>query len=728
MSARFRSRSRYTVLCSLPRRSMMTASRAMTISKVPPIRAMVCPHTLTSTPVSSSMMRRVFPRVPISRARIWATRFFEWAKSLMSRTSRYASSSRRRNARSSEKPRAIAWTISRAFRASTGSDAPVSLIVTSPLMESTAIRVPVDCWSRCFVTPSGPMRTPSRSAGIRAYNMSVLQDRLLEGGRGGVDPEAFEEPSNVRDVPAKPFLRMGMIQGHRLTDVDHDDAVLPPEEIVFAHVRMDEPRLPDRAQVRDDVLVHGRGRFQRHFAEGRSGRALIPDICHDQHVVEDPFRGRDANAGVLHPHQVLVFLLGLRAAGSVRRMEDVRLLPRAHGIVQGRNHPVADQGRDGQERGLVEDLVVRLAGRRVLLLRPEGVDLGFEVPHLSVVEHRCENERPGRLRALWASEDVDRFRDETAAAHVARLGLRVAVLDVALFILELPDLDHEEIALADPHPFLQLARDTTEPTLAVGTHHADSGRPEKLVGNAEDFAVFRTRHPDADDFLFGHFSVDGEGRLKRLRARSLREIDRVGNKGPILDAGLPYGRVREGNRRCLDERRADDVDALRKSVLLIVHEAEPVYERAVTEKVAVRLELLLDVPPNLIRITERRLRFNPILPGSVHLERLVHQDVRGLVVLRAEVLLRLILEAAGIEPGGKLRLAPPTAGVLAGGPLGRVDDVRAVHFIELPSQALVLDAVDVVDHLPEVLAGDPPLLQHHQGGEDRRKIEPSGDL
>src|SRR5256714_540380 len=307
----------------------------------------------------------------------------------MSRTSKYASSSRRRNARSSEKPRAIAWTMSRAFKASTGSDAPASSIVTSPLTESTAIRVPVDCWSRCFVTPSGPMRTPSRSAGIRAYNMSVPQDRLLEGSRGGVDAQAFEEPSNVHDVPTKPFLRMGMIQGHRLTDVDHDDAVLPPEEIVFAHVRVDELRLPDCLQVRDDVLVYGRGRFQRDFAERRSGRALVSDIFHDQHVVEDP--------------------------------------------------------------------VVRLAGRRVLLLRPEGVDLSFEMPHLSVVEHRCENERPGRLRALWALEDVDRFRDETAAAHVARLGPHVAVLDVALLVLELPDLDDEEVALADPHPFLQFA-------------------------------------------------------------------------------------------------------------------------------------------------------------------------------------------------------------------------------------------------------------------------------
>src|SRR5256714_3977446 len=202
----------------------------------------------------------------------------------MSRTSRYASASRRRKARSSEKPRAIAWTMSRAFRASTGSDAPVSSIVTSPLTESTAIRVPVDCWSRCFVTPSGPMRTPSRSAGIRAYNMSVPQNRLLEGSRGGVDPEAFEEPSNVRDVPAKPFLRMGMIQRHRLTDVDHDDAVLPPEEIVFAHIRVDEPRLPDRVQVRDDVLVYRPRRLQHHLPKGRGGRVLVPHEIGRAHV------------------------------------------------------------------------------------------------------------------------------------------------------------------------------------------------------------------------------------------------------------------------------------------------------------------------------------------------------------------------------------------------------------------------------------------------------------
>src|SRR6266550_1169006 len=110
-------------------------------------------------------------------------------------------------------------------------------------------------------------------------------------------------------------------------------------------------------------------------------------------------------------------------------------------------------------------------------------------------------------------EHVDRFRNESAAAHVARFGLRVAVLDVALFVLELPDLDNEEVALADPHPFLQFARDSTESTLAVRAHHADPGRPEKLIRDSEDFAVFRARHPDSDDLFFGHSRVDGDGWL-----------------------------------------------------------------------------------------------------------------------------------------------------------------------------------------------------------------------
>src|SRR5436853_1839541 len=114
-------------------------------------------------------------------------------------------------------------------------------------------------------------------------------------------------------------------------------------------------------------------------------------------------------------------------------------------------------------------------------------------------------------------EHVDRFRNESAAAHVARFGLRIAVLDVALFVLELPDLDDEEVALADPHPLFQFARDPTESTLPVRTHHADPGCSKKLVGDAEDFGVFRTRHSDPYDLFFGHSRVDAEGRLKRLR-------------------------------------------------------------------------------------------------------------------------------------------------------------------------------------------------------------------
>src|SRR5436309_13127847 len=89
------------------------------------------------------------------------------------------------------------------------------------------------------------------------------------------------------------------------------------------------------------------------------------------------------------------------------------------------------------------------------------------------------------------SEDVNRFWDEAATRHVAGLGLRVAVLDVALLVLELPDLHDEEVPLADPHPFLELPRDPTEPALPVRAHHADPGRPEELVRNPENLAVFR---------------------------------------------------------------------------------------------------------------------------------------------------------------------------------------------------------------------------------------------
>src|SRR5256884_3092857 len=290
---------------------------------------------------------------------------------------------------------------------------------------------------------------------------------------------------------------------------------------------------------------------------------------------------------------------------------------------------------------------------------------------------------------LWASEDVDRFRNESAAAHVARLGLRVAVLDVALFILELPDLDHEEVALADPHAFLQLARDPTESTLAVRAHHTDARRPEQLVRDTEDFAVLRARHPDSDDLFFGHFRVDGQGWLIRLRVHSLRKIDGVGNESSVFDARLPHGRIREGNRRSLEERGTHDVDPFRKRVWLIVHVAEPVDDRAVTEQVAVGLQLLLDVPPNLVRITEGRLRLDPVLAGAVHLERLVHQDVWCLVVLRAEFLLRLVLETAGIEPGGQLGFAPTTPGVLEGGPLPGEPADRPGHFLAIPAHVRV---------------------------------------
>src|SRR3989442_8396426 len=94
----------------------------------------------------------------------------------------------------------------------------------------------------------------------------------------------------------------------------------------------------------------------------------------------------------------------------------------------------------------------------------------------------------------------------------------------------------------------------------------------------------------------------------------------------MLDSSLPDGLVRERQRWRLEERRADDVDALRQLVFLVIDVAEPVYDGAIAEHVAVRLKLLAQVASDLVRVAERRLGLDPVLPRAVHFDRLVEQD------------------------------------------------------------------------------------------------------
>src|SRR5438093_1601219 len=155
--------------------------------------------------------------------------------------------------------------------------------------------------------------------------------------------------------------------------------------------------------------------------------------------------------------------------------------------------------------------------------------------------------------------------------------------------------------------------------------------------------------------------------------------------------------------------------------------AEPVDDGSIAEHVAVRLKLLAQMPSDLVRIAERRLGLDPILPRAVHLDRLVEQDVGRLVVFRAQVLLRLVLQAARVEPRLELRLAPSSAGILAGAALRRIHDVCVVHLRELLAQAAVLHAIQFVNHLPELFPRDLPLLEDHEGRQDRRELELAGN-
>src|SRR2546422_994129 len=300
-----------------------------------------------------------------------------------------------------------------------------------------------------------------------------------------------------------------MVEGHGLSDVDDDDPPVPPEQVVLAHVRMDEFGFPDRLQVRHDVRVDRGGVLQPDLAKGGRRLSLVADVLHHEDVVVDPLRSRHANARVLHPDEVLVLLLrprpeggtdralhllepripvdihgdvaegrvrdavdlhGLRAAVGAGGVEDVRFLPRAQGIVQRRDDPIRDEVGDRQEGCVVEDLAVGLAALGIFLIRPERV------------------------------------------------------------VLDLPDLHDEEVAFANPHPLLQLPWDATEAAFPVLAHHANPRGAQKLVRDPEDLPVFPPGHSDADNLLLFSLSRDqGEGGLKRFRLRHSRRVKTLGS-------------------------------------------------------------------------------------------------------------------------------------------------------------------------------------------------------
>src|SRR3989304_4848663 len=180
-------------------------------------------------------------------------------------------------------------------------------------------------------------------------------------------------------------------------------------------------------------------------------------------------------------------------------------------------------------------------------------------------------------------------------------------------------------------------------------------------------------------------TIEDEG-LKRFRGCRLpREVyfRATEGRGGHAHRGHRDVVVRHGRR--LEEGRVDDVDPFGEIVLHVVHVAEPVDDRAVPEQLAIGPHLLPDVPLDLVGVAEGRLRLDPVLPGAVHVERIVEEDVRGLVVLRPKSLPRRGGRGAGVEPRVELRLAPAPAGVLTRGPLRGIDDVRADRLVEGPS-------------------------------------------
>src|SRR4030067_446482 len=197
--------------------------------------------------------------------------------------------------------------------------------------------------------------------------MSGPRDGGLDGLGARLHPQAAGGP---RAVPRGPRG----VRGDGLPHVDHDDLAIPDEEVVLAEVRVDELRLPNRTQVPEYVLGYGTDALD------------VPR--------EVPERRR------VNP----IDLDGLPAPLRIRPMEHVRLLPRADGVVEGREVSRIDELLEVQEGRMVEHLVVRLPGCGVFLPGPEGVDLELEGVHAAGVNVREGGVvRPGGLRALRGS-------------------------------------------------------------------------------------------------------------------------------------------------------------------------------------------------------------------------------------------------------------------------------------------------------------------------------------
>lgn len=84
-------------------------------------------------------------------------------------------------------------------------------------------------------------------------------------------------------------------------------------------------------------------------------------------------------------------------------------------------------------------------------------------------------------------------------AQPVRLRGQVAVEDIAFLVLEAPRDDDQDIALADPGAFLDLALDPAQPVDAVVAFHADMVCPQVCTGAGKLFVQFLFREPDADD-------------------------------------------------------------------------------------------------------------------------------------------------------------------------------------------------------------------------------------
>ncbi|MPM69178.1 hypothetical protein SDC9_116122 [bioreactor metagenome] len=262
-------------------------------------------------------------------------------------------------------------------------------------------------------------------------------------------------------------------------------------------------------------------RFLQHAVLQLGGRGvLVAYVLHDQAVLLESEGLRDGDARIPVPVEVAVLLPG----PGIDQLPAIALYVAESGVPFNVFVDPFESGSGGPEYLQGHRLAVRVLGVEYVALLPRGYRESYVLYHTGGhevvdghqglgIEDLCQCASLVSalvcLQRIYSAlqisvdlligchgttlENIQVLGDPVPLAQVHGLSPRVSESYVAFVRLEIPNRDYHQVALSDPHPFLDLSRDAADPGDPVLAHYAYLRGPEQLVSYSEHLSFFYVR-------------------------------------------------------------------------------------------------------------------------------------------------------------------------------------------------------------------------------------------